>query len=81
MRLVNSMVVEYILHSFIVLGMVLMSTTIAMTRTQSPVELLSVAILTVVSYIALQCGIMKTRQFKMQQDIDELEELIKKEQQ
>ena len=54
-----------------------MSTTIAMTRTQSPVELLSVAILTVVSYIALQCGIMKTRQFKMQQDIDELKELIK----
>lgn len=57
-----------------------MSTTIAMTRTQSPVELLVVAILTVVSYIGLQCGIMKTRQFKMQQDIDELKELIKKEQ-
>lgn len=73
------MVVEYILHSLIVLGMVLMSITIAMTRTQSPVELLSVAILTVVSYIALQCGIMKTRQFKMQQDIDELKELLKSE--
>lgn len=71
------MIVEYILHSLIVLGMVLMSTTIAMTRTQSPVELLSVAILTVVSYIALQCGIMKTRQFQMQQDIDELKEIIK----
>ena len=74
------MIVEYILHSLIVLGMVLMSTAIAMTRTQSPTELLSVAILTVVSYIALQCGIMKARQFKMQQDIDELKELIKKEQ-
>lgn len=71
------MVVEYILHSLIILGMVLMSITIAMTRTQSPVELLVVAILTVVSYIGLQCGIMKTRQFKMQQDIDELKELIK----
>ena len=57
-----------------------MSTTIAMARTQSHVEILTVAILTVVSYIALQCGIMKTRQFKMQQDIDELKELIKKEQ-
>ena len=74
------MVIEYVLHSLIVLSMVLMSITIAMTRTQSPVELLAVAILTVVSYIALQCGIMKTRQFKMQQDIDELKELIKKEQ-
>lgn len=71
------MVIEYVLHALIVLGMVLMSMTVAMTRTQSPVELLSVAILTVVSYIALQCGIMKTRQFKMQQDIDGLKELIK----
>lgn len=71
------MVIEYVLHSLIVLGMVLMSITIAMTRTQSPVELLLVAILTVVSYIALQCGIMKTRQFQMQQDIDELKEIIK----
>ena len=57
-----------------------MSITIEMTRTQSSAELLLVAILTVVSYTALQCGIMKTRQFKMQQDIDELKELIKKEQ-
>lgn len=71
------MVIEYILHSLIVFGMTLISITIAMTRTQSPVELLSVAILSVVSYIALQCGIMKTRQFQMQQDIDELKELIK----
>lgn len=71
------MVVEYILHSLIVLGMVLMSITIAMTRTQSPVELLSVAILTVVLYIALQCGVMKSRQFQMQQDINELKELLK----
>lgn len=71
------MVVEYILHSLIVLGMVLMSITIAMTRTQSPVELLSVAVLTVVSYIALQCGVMKSRQFQMQQDINELKELLK----
>lgn len=54
-----------------------MSMTVAMTRTQSPVEILVVAILTVVSYIALQCSIMKTRQFKMQQDIDELKELLK----
>lgn len=74
------MVIEYVLHSLIVLGMTFMSVTVAMTRTQSPVEILVVAILTVVSYIALQCGIMKTRQFKMQQDIDELKELIKKEQ-
>ena len=74
------MVIEYVLHSLLVLGMVFMSVTVAMTRTQSPVELLSVAILTVVSYIALQCGIMKTSQFQMQQDIDELKELIKKEQ-
>lgn len=74
------MVIEYVLHSLLVLGMVFMSVTVAMTRTQSPVELLVVAILTVVSYIGLQCGIMKTRQFKMQQDIDELKELIKKEQ-
>ena len=71
------MVIGNVLHSLIVLGMVLMSTIVAMTRTQSPVELLSVAILTVVSYIALQCGIMKTRQFQMQQDIDELKEIIK----
>lgn len=69
--------VEIFLNFLIVVGMILMSITIAMTRTQSPVELLVVAILTVVSYIALQCGIMKTRQFKMQQDIDELKELIK----
>lgn len=69
--------IEYVLHSLIVLGMVLMSMTVAMTRTQLPVEILVVAILTVVSYIALQCGIMKTRQFKMQQDIDELKELLK----
>ena len=54
-----------------------MSMTVAMTRTQSPVGILVVALLTVVSYIALQCGIMKTRQFKMQQDIDELKELLK----
>lgn len=74
------MVIEYVLHSLLVLGMVFMSVTVAMTRTQSPVELLVVAILTVVSYIGLQCGIMRTRQFKMQQDIDELKELIKKEQ-
>lgn len=74
------MVIEYVLHSLLVLGMVFMSVTVAMTRTQSPVELLVVAILTVVSYIGLQCGIMKTRQFKMQQDINELKELIKKEQ-
>lgn len=71
------MVIEYILHSLIVLGMVFMSVTMTMTRTQSPVEILAAAILTIVSYIALQCGIMKTRQFKMQQDIDELKELIK----
>lgn len=71
------MIIEYVLHSLPVLGMVFMSVTVTMTRTQSPVELLSVAILTVVSYIALQCDIMKTRQFQMQQYIDELKELIK----
>jgi hypothetical protein len=72
--------VEIFLNFLIVVGMILMSALTAMARTQSHVEILTVAILTVVSYIALQCGIMKTRQFKMQQDINELKELIKKEQ-
>lgn len=53
--------IEYVLHPLIVLGMVLMSMTVAMTRTQSPVEILVVALLTVVSYIALQCGIYENK--------------------
>ena len=60
--------------------MILMSALTAMARVQSPIEAMTVTILTLLAYTALNVGVMKMRQSKMQQDIDELKELIKKEQ-
>lgn len=57
-----------------------MSALTAMARVQSPIEAMTVTILTLLAYTALNVGVMKMRQAKMQQDIDELKELIKKEQ-
>lgn len=54
-----------------------MSALTAMARTQSPIEAMTVTILTLLAYTALNAGVMKMRQSKMQQDIDELKELIK----
>ena len=68
---------EIVLNFLIVLGMMLVSALTAMTRTQSTVEVMIVEILTLSAYIALNVGVMKMRQAKMQQDIDGLKELIK----
>lgn len=57
-----------------------MSALTAMARVQSPIEAMTVTILTLLAYTALNVGVMKMRQTKMQQDIDELKELIRKEQ-
>lgn len=54
-----------------------MSALTAMARVQSPIEAMTVTILTLLAYTALNVGVMKMRQTKMQQDIDELKELIK----
>jgi hypothetical protein len=72
--------VEIFLNFLIVIGMILMSALTAMARVQSPIEAMTVTILTLLAYTALNVGVMKMRQTKIQQDIDELKELIKKEQ-
>ena len=54
-----------------------MSALTAMARVPSPIEAMTVTILTLLAYTALNVGVMKMRQTKMQQDIDELKELIK----
>lgn len=69
--------VEILLNFLIVVGMILMSALTAMARVQSPIEAMTVTILTLLAYTALNVGVMKMRQSKMQQDIDELKELIK----
>lgn len=72
--------VEIFLNFLIVVGIILMSALTAMARVQSPIEAMTVTILTLLAYTALNVGVMKMRQTKIQQDIDELKELIKKEQ-
>lgn len=69
--------VEIFLNFLIVVGMILMSALTAMARVQSPIEAMAVTILTLLAYTALNVGVMKMRQAKMQQDIEELKELIK----
>lgn len=69
--------VEIFLNFLIVVGMILMSALTAMARVQSPIEAMIVTILTLLAYTALNVGVMKMRQTKMQQDINELKELIK----
>lgn len=69
--------VEIFLNFLIVVGMILMSALTAMARVQSPIEAMTVTILTLLAYTALNVGVMKMRQSKMQQDIEELKELIK----
>ena len=69
--------VEIFLNFLIVIGMILMSALTAMARVPSPIEAMTVTILTLLAYTALNVGVMKMRQTKMQQDIDELKELIK----
>ena len=69
--------VEIFLNFLIVIGMILMSALTAMARVQSPIEAMTVTILTLLAYTALNVGVMKMRQTKMQQDINELKELIK----
>ena len=69
--------VEIFLNFLIVVGMILMSALTAMARVQSPIEAMTVTILTLLAYTALNVGVMKMRQSKMQQDINELKELIK----
>lgn len=69
--------VEIFLNFLIVVGMILMSALTAMERVQSPIEAMTVTILTLLAYTALNVGVMKMRQAKMQQDIEELKELIK----
>ena len=69
--------VEIFLNFLIVIGMILMSALTAMARVQSPIEAMTVTILTLLAYTALNVGVMKMRQTKMRQDIDELKELIK----
>jgi hypothetical protein len=71
--------VEIFLNFLIVVGMILMSALTAMARLQSPIEAMTVTILTLLAYTALNVGVMKMRQSKMQQDIDELKELLKSE--
>lgn len=69
--------VEIFLNFLIVVGMILMSALTAMARVQSPIEAMTVTVLTLLAYTALNVGVMKMRQAKMQQDIEELKELIK----
>lgn len=72
--------VEIVLNSIIVMSMIIISVVTALARVQSPIEAMTVTILTLLAYTALNVGVMKMRQAKMQQDIEELKELIKKEQ-
>lgn len=69
--------VEILLNFLLVVGMTIMSALVAMTRTQSTVETMTVVILTLSMYSALNLGVVKMRQYRMQQDIEELKELIK----
>lgn len=69
--------VEIFLNFLIVVGMILMSALTAMARVQSPIEAMTVTILALLAYTALNVGVMKMRQAKIQQDIEELKELIK----
>ena len=71
---------EFILNWLIVITMSIVSMLVAMTRTQSPVEIMVVSILTISIYSAANCGVVKMRQAQMQQDIDKLKDIIKKEQ-
>ena len=64
--------VEILLNFLLVVGMTIMSALVAMTRTQSTVETMTVVILTLSMYSALNLGVVKIRQYRMQQDIDEL---------
>lgn len=64
--------VEILLNFLLVVGMTIMSALVAMTRTQSTVETMIVVILTLSMYSALNLGVVKMRQYRMQQDIDEL---------
>jgi len=68
---------EIVLNFLVVVGMVVLSALTAMARVQSPIEAMTVTILTLLAYTALNVGVMKMRQYKMQQDINELKELIK----
>ena len=70
--------VEIFLNFLIVVGMILMSALTAMARAQSPIEAMTVTILTLLAYTALNVGVMKMRQTKIQQDIDELKNLLKR---
>ena len=69
--------VEILLNSIIVMSMIIISAVTALARVQSPIEAMTVTILTLLAYTALNVGVMKMRQAKMQQDIEELKELIK----
>ena len=64
--------VEILLNFLLVVGMTIMSALVAMTRMQSTVETMTVVILTLSMYSALNLGVVKMRQYRMQQDIDEL---------
>lgn len=64
--------VEILLNFLLVVGMTIMSALVAMTRTRSTVETMTVVILTLSMYSALNLGVVKMRQYRMQQDIDEL---------
>lgn len=72
--------VEIVLNSIIVMSMIIISAVTALARVQTPIEAMTVTILALLAYTALNVSVMKMRQTKMQQDIDELKELIKKEQ-
>lgn len=71
---------EFLLNWLIVITTSIVSALVAMTRTQSPVEIMVVSILTISIYSAANCGVIKMRQTQMQQDIDKLKDMIKKEQ-
>lgn len=64
--------VEILLNFLLVVGMTIMSALVAMTRTQSTVETMTVVTVTLSMYSALNLGVVKMRQYRMQQDIDEL---------
>lgn len=68
--------VEIMLNFLIVLAMILVSALTAMTKTQSTVEVMTVTVLTLSAYIALNLGVIKMRQYQMQQDIKELKSLL-----
>ena len=59
------------------MSMMIISAVTALARVPSPIDAMTVTILTLLAYTALNVGVMKMRQSKMQQDINELKELIK----